>query len=188
MKRSQSWQSAALLLMVMAFVSFACKKTPAPPPPPPPTTNTSGITPVTPVLPPPTVTLRADTATITRGGTVTLTWESRNAATLDIQPGIGSVTPLEAGSRQVSPASSVTYEITAVGPGGRAGDTIRVTVNDPPPAVVAPQRGGPAVVAPVAPILTSQQLFERDMQPINFDYDKSDIRDDQKAKLQTASG
>ncbi len=108
MKQSRSWQSAALLLTVMAFVSFACKKTPAPPPPPPTSTGT-GITPAAPVLPAPTVTLRADTATITRGGMLTLTWESRNAATVDIQPGIGSVTPIAGGSRQVSPASSVTY-------------------------------------------------------------------------------
>ena len=187
MKQSKSWQSAALLLTVMAFVSFACKKTPAPPPPPP-TTDTTGITPATPALPAPTVTLRGDTSTITRGGTVTLTWESRNAATVDIQPGIGSVTPLAGGSRQVSPTSSVTYEVTATGPGGRAGDTLRITVNDPPPAAAAnPPRGGAALTPPAPLNLTAQQLFDRDMQPINFDYDKSDIRDDQKGKLQTAA-
>jgi peptidoglycan-associated lipoprotein len=171
----------------MAFVSFACKKTPAPPPPPPANTGT-GITPAPPALPAPTVTLRADTSTITRGGNVTLTWESRNAATLDIQPGIGAVTPVAAGSRQVNPASSVTYEITATGPGGKISDTLRITVNDPPlAAVVAAPRGGDTGTRGAAPNLTSQQLFDRDMQPINFDYDKSDIRDDQKAKLQTAT-
>jgi peptidoglycan-associated lipoprotein len=185
MKRSHSWQSAAFLLTVMAFVSVACKKTPAPPPPPPSSAGT-GITPVEPPLPAPTVALHADTSTITRGGNVTLTWESRNAATLDIQPGIGSVTPIGAGSRQVTPASSVTYEITAIGPGGRNGDTVRITVNDPPPAV-APSRGGEPVKPPAALNLTGQQLFDRDMQPINFDYDKSDIREDQKGKLQTAT-
>jgi peptidoglycan-associated lipoprotein len=120
---------------------------------------------------------------------VTLTWESRNAATVDIQPGLGSVTPVAGGSRQVTPASSLTYEITATGPSGlRAGDTLRITVNDPPPApVAAAPRGGAAVAPPVALNLTAQQLFDRDMQPINFDYDKSDIRDDQKGKLQTAT-
>ena len=40
---------------------------------------------------------------------------------------------------------------------------------------------------PAALNLTAQQLFDRDMQPINFDYDKSDIREDQKGKLQTAT-
>jgi peptidoglycan-associated lipoprotein len=43
------------------------------------------------------------------------------------------------------------------------------------------------VAPPAALNLTAQQLFDRDMQPINFDYDKSDIREDQKGKLQTAS-
>jgi len=188
MKRSKSWQSAALLLTVMAFVSFACKKTPAPPPPPPASNAPdTGITPIAPALPAPTVTLRADTSTITRGGTVTLSWESRNAATVDIQPGVGPVTPPASGSRQVTPASSVTYEITATGPGGRISDTLRITVNDPPPPPPA-RRGGDAVIPPPAITLTSQQLFDRDMQPIIFDYDKSDIRDDQKGKLQTAAG
>jgi len=170
----------------MTIVSVACKKTPAPPPPPPSSTGT-GTTPITPPLPAPTVTLRADTSTITRGGNVTLTWESRNAATLDIQPGIGSVTPVASGSRQVTPASSVTYEVTATGPGGKISDTLRITVNDPPPAAAAAPRGGPSVAPPPALNLTAQQLFDRDMQPINFDYDKSDIREDQKGKLQTAT-
>jgi peptidoglycan-associated lipoprotein len=120
---------------------------------------------------------------------VTLTWESRNAATLDIQPGIGPVTPVAAGSRQVTPGSSVTYEITATGPGGKISDTLRITVNDPPPvaAATAPRGGGDTGPRGAAPNLTSQQLFDRDMQPINFDYDKSDIREDQKGKLQTAT-
>ena len=118
---------------------------------------------------------------------MTLTWESRNAATLDIQPGIGSVTPVASGSRQVTPASSVTYEVTATGPGGKISDTLRITVNDPPPAAAAAPRGGPSVAPPPALNLTAQQLFDRDMQPINFDYDKSDIREDQKGKLQTAT-
>jgi peptidoglycan-associated lipoprotein len=186
MNRSLSRQSAAILLTVMTMVSVACKKAPAPPPPPPATTT--AITPATPALPAPTVTLRADASTITRGGTVTLTWESRNAAAVDIQPGIGSVTPLASGTRQVSPTSSVTYQVTATGPGGTpAQDTVRITVNDPPPAAVPSARGGSAVAPPAALNLTAQQLFDRDMQPINFDYDKSDIREDQKGKLQTAT-
>ncbi len=52
---------------------------------------------------------------------------------------------------------------------------------------MAPTRGGETVAPPAALNLTAQQLFDRDMKPINFDYDKSDIRDDQKGKLQTAS-
>jgi peptidoglycan-associated lipoprotein len=135
------------------------------------------------------MTLRADTVSVARGASVTVTWASRNAATVDIQPEIGSVTPVAGGTRQVSPASSVTYTATATGPCGSAADTLRITVNEPPPpappAANNGTRGG--ATAPPAPSLTSQQLFDQNMQAINFDYDKSDIRDDQKGKLQTAA-
>ena len=186
MRRSQSWHSTALLLTVMALVSFACKKTAAPPPPPPPPATSNA--PSGPPLPAPIITLRADTVSVNRGQTLTLTWESRNAATVDIQPGIGSVTPVGTGTRQLTPASSVTYTATATGPGGTASDVLRITVNDPPPPPAAnPPRGGNAVTPPPAINLTAQQLFDRDMQPIIFDYDKSDIREDQRGKLQTAA-
>jgi peptidoglycan-associated lipoprotein len=170
--------------MFLALVSFACKHTPAPPPPPP--QAATSTPPPPPPLPEPTITLRADSATIAQGGTLTLTWESRNAATVDIQPGIGSVTPVATGSRQVTPASSVTYTATATGPGGTKQDVLRITVNAPPPPPAA-TGAGTGVVAPPAPNLTAQQLFEKNMQPINFDYDKADIREDQKGKLQTAA-
>jgi hypothetical protein len=47
--------------------------------------------------------LRADAVTIPRGNSITLTWNANNATTVDIQPGIGPVTPPGTGSRQVSP-------------------------------------------------------------------------------------
>ena len=183
MSRSQSWQSTALLLLLLTFVSFACKHPAAPPPPPPPAA--AAPPPVQPTVPAPTITLRADTATITRGGMLTLTWDARNATTVDIQPGIGQV-PAQ-GSRQVSPASSVTYTATATGPGGSAADTLRITVNEPPPPAVVPRDNPPVVTPPAVPNLTISQQFERSMQAINFYYDKSDIRDDQKGKLATAT-
>ena len=193
MKRINSWRSTAMLLLLLSFVTFSCKPKapPPPPPPPPPAPAANNNAPPTPTLPPPAITLRADSVTVTRGNSVTLTWDARNAATVDIQPGIGSVTPVTSGSRTVTPASSVTYLATATGPGGPpANDTLRITVNDPPPPPVTPPpaaRGGNVVTPAPVPILTTAQLFERNMQPINFDYDKSDIRDDQRGKLQTAA-
>lgn len=186
MRRSQSWLSMTLLLLLLTFGAFACKHPAAPPPPTPVAAVTPPVTPPPPV-PAPTIALRADSVTITRGASTTLTWTATNAATVDIQPGIGQV-PLT-GSRSVSPASSVTYTATATAAGGRtAADTLRVTVNEPappPPPTVVPPRG-PTTVVPT-PNLTTQQIFERDMQPISFDYDKSDIREDQKSKLQSAA-
>src|SRR3954447_23500257 len=118
MRRSYPRYSTALLLLLLTLVSFACKKnSPAPPPPAPPAAASAPAAPAQPVIPAPTITLRADTQTITRGGMVTLTWTTTNSTTVDIQPGIGTVTPVASGTRQVSPASSVTYQATATVPG-----------------------------------------------------------------------
>src|SRR5438046_5905557 len=122
MKRSQSWQWTALLLLILTFGSFACKHTIATPPPPP--AVAAAATPPAPPCQAPVVTLRADSATVARGAAIAVTWASRNAATVDIQPGIGSVTPVAGGNRQVSPASSVTYTATATSPCGTAADTL----------------------------------------------------------------
>ena len=182
MRRSYSWQSTALALTVLTLVLFACKHPAAPPPPPPPV---AVATPAAAPCAAPVITLRADNATVARGANVSLTWNARNTTSVDIQPGIGAVAAT--GTRAVTPASSVTYTATATGPCGTAADTLRVTVNAPAvaSAAPAPTRGG--VVAPPAPNLTIEQLVERNMLPINFDYDKSDIRDDQKTKIQSES-
>src|SRR5207237_6941463 len=136
------------------------------PPPPPPVT-----TPPPPPAPAPTITLRAQPATIERGGATTLQWEARNAATVTITPGIGDV-PLT-GNRSVNPQSSVTYTATATGPGGQAGDTARVTVNIPP----APPTAAPPVRNP--PNVTTEELFTQNVKDVLFDYDKAEIRSDQ---------
>ncbi|HUJ72047.1 MAG TPA: OmpA family protein, partial [Verrucomicrobiae bacterium] len=68
------------------------------------------------------------------GSSTTLTWNSSNATQLSIAPGVGSV-PLH-GSTVVTPASSTTYIITAVGAGGSATASAPVTVTSLPPSVV----------------------------------------------------
>jgi peptidoglycan-associated lipoprotein len=105
-----------------------------------------------------------------------LTWEARNAATVQIDPGVGAV--MAAGNRAVNPTSSVTYTAKAVGPGGEATDTARITVNVPPPP---PPRDTP----PPPPTVSISELFRRNVQDILFDYDKSDIRPDQVSRLQS---
>ena len=146
-----------LLFSVLVFISFAvgCKKrvAAAPPPVAPP------AQPVQPVPPPlPTITLRAEPATIERGQSSTLRWEAQNAASVDIQPEIGSVTA--SGTRTVSPSWSVTYTAAATGPGGRASDTTRLTVTVPPPR---PVRTEPA---PPRPTITMDELFNQNIQVV----------------------
>jgi peptidoglycan-associated lipoprotein len=148
------------LLAVLA-VSAACKKpAPAAPPPPPP-----------PAAPPPakpTVNLQASPSVIQRGDSVTLTWSSTNATSLSLSPGVGNVSA--EGSQRVTPQDTVTYTLTANGPGGSADATARVTVNAPPPP-------------PKAAEPTIQELFNKEVKDAFFEYDKADIRPDARDAL-----
>src|SRR5439155_20058013 len=100
-----------LLLFLLILFTFSCSKKAAVVQPPAPA-------PVAPVVPPPapTITLRANPATVDRGQPVTLAWEARNAANVQIDPGLGAV--MATGNRMVNPTSSVTYTAKAIGPGG----------------------------------------------------------------------
>jgi peptidoglycan-associated lipoprotein len=161
---------AGLMILFGVFLFTSCHHNPPPPPPPPTPT-------ATPPAPAPMITLRATPATIERGGSTTLQWEARNSASVRIEPGIGDVTAN--GNRSVSPGSSVTYMATATGPGGSASDTARVTVNAP--VLPEPSTPPPTRTTPNANI---DELFGANVRPIYFDYDKSDIRPDQVARLE----
>src|SRR5262249_23949131 len=154
----------------LTLLTFSCSKKavavqPPPPPAPPPVP-----------APAPTITLRANPATVDRGQAVTLTWQAANAATVQIDPGLGAV--MATGNRMMNPASSVTYTARATGPGGEATDTARVTVNIPPPPPA------PRPEPPKPPNVTESELFRQQVKDILFDYDKSDIRPDQVSRLQ----
>jgi peptidoglycan-associated lipoprotein len=155
----------SIVLLVVALTS-ACKK-PAPqqaPPPPPPA-----------AAPParPTVSLQSSSTVIQRGESVNLTWTSTNATSLSLSPDIGNVSA--EGSTRVSPQDSVTYAITATGPGGTADATVHITVSAPAPA------------APAARGSSMEELFAREVKDAYFDYDKADIRSDARDALsQTA--
>lgn len=152
-------------LVAILALSAACKKSApqAPPPPSPP-----------PAAPPasPTVNLQASPNTIQRGESVTLTWSSTNATTLSLSPGIGNVSA--EGTQRVTPQDSITYTLTATGPGGSADATAHITVSAPPPVAKAAEP-------------TLQQLFDKEVKDAYFDYDKADVRPDARDALsQTA--
>jgi peptidoglycan-associated lipoprotein len=156
-----------ITLLSVVFIASCKKNVAATPPAPPPVV-------LPPPAPQPTITLRATPTTVERGAAVALQWETTNAGSVRIEPGIGDVATT--GNRSVSPTSSVTYTATATGPGGTASDTARITVNvaPAPPAEAPPPR--PAAV-------DSSALFDRNVKTIYFDYDKSEIRPDQMAQL-----
>jgi peptidoglycan-associated lipoprotein len=150
-----------LLALVMGVAGCKHQAAAVQPPPPPP-----------PAAPPPatpTVTLQANPTTIQQGQSTTLTWTSTNATTLTLAPGIGNVDAQ--GSTTVTPAGSLTYNISATGPGGSANANVRVTVNAPPPPPAA------------APQPSIEDLFTKEVQDAYFDLDKADIRADARTAL-----
>jgi peptidoglycan-associated lipoprotein len=144
-----------------ALLSAGCAKKPkaqAPVAPPPP-----------PAASKPTVTFSADPASITKGASATLTWSTTDATNVSISPEVGAVTAQ--GSTKVSPADSLTYTLTATGPGGSADASARVTVSQPPPAETkAPEPG-------------IDELFLKEVRDAYFDLDKADIRADAREAL-----
>jgi OOP family OmpA-OmpF porin len=86
---------------------------------------------VAPPPPAPVAELKAEPATMVKGGNVTLSWSSRNADRCELQPGGRQVAP--SGSISVSPAESMKYTIVCSGAGGKATSAAPVTVTLPPP-------------------------------------------------------
>jgi peptidoglycan-associated lipoprotein len=159
---TRSLYRAGLLVVVAAAVfTFGCKKKTVAPPPPPPAPAPAPAR--------PTVTLQASPATINKGESSTLSWNSTDATQLSIAPDVGAVTAQ--GSTKVSPSDTATYTITATGPGGSANASATVTVNAPPPP------------PPPAP----EPDFNQEVRDAYFDYDKADIRPDARASLSTTA-
>jgi len=139
---------AWIALLSTAFLVTGCSKkvakaTPPSPPPPPAA---------------PTATLAAAPDVIQQGQSTTLTWQTQNANDTTIS-GLGTVPA--SGSRSITPDSSMTYTLTANGPGGTQDASTRVTVN-------------PKTVAQ-APTESEADLFAKNVKDIFFDFDKADI-------------
>lgn len=158
---SRSLYRTGLILMLAAAVfTFGCKRPPKPQPPQPPAPAPAPAR--------PTVTLQASPASINKGESATLSWNSTDATQLSIAPEVGAVTAQ--GSTKVTPSDSTTYTITASGPGGSASATASVTVSAPPPPVVVKE-----------PSL--DELWLKEVRDAYFDYDKADIRADAREAL-----
>jgi peptidoglycan-associated lipoprotein len=141
------------------LVLGACKKKAAPPPPPAP-----------PPAPAPTASVSVNPTSIQAGQSASLTWQTTNATDVSID-GIGAVQPN--GSQSVSPTDSTTYHLVAKGAGGTQEATARLTVTPAPPPP-----------PPAQPTVTDEDLFSQNVKDIYFDYDKSEVRGDQRASIQ----
>ncbi len=154
------WKGTLVSLLVLGAILAGCAKKVTSPPPAVPA----------PAPARPTVTLQASPTVIQKGEAVTLSWSSTNATELNLTPDVGRVAP--EGSTRVNPESSMTYTITASGPGGSAEASVRITVAQPPPPP-----------APSAPPATIEELFRKNVFDAFFDFDKSDIRPDARDAL-----
>jgi peptidoglycan-associated lipoprotein len=99
---------------------------------------------------------------IGQGQSTSLVWNTTNATETTIS-GIGVVA--KSGTQSVTPTESITYTLTAKGPGGTVEANTRVTVNPPPPKP-----------APLPPSITEEELFTQNIRDVYFDYDKYDLR------------
>jgi len=157
--------SRFISVLAVAGVLFlgACKPKAVPPPPV-----------ATPPPPTPTASLTANPNSVQKGEATTLTWETTNATDIQID-GVGPVNAT--GSRQVTPTDSTTYRLVAKGSGGSQEATARVTVEAPPTTTPAE--------TPTS--LTEEQLFNKSVKDIYFDYDKYDVSAAQQSSITTTA-
>src|SRR6266508_3730533 len=127
--------------------------------------------------PEPKVNLTADQSALELGQSTKLRWSTENAKILTIT-GLGEVTG--SGEREISPRASTTYTATALGDGGTASASARVTVTEPPPP---PPPVTPPPPPPREPPAAEQ--FKERARSIFFDYDKSDLLQPEQDKLRT---
>jgi outer membrane protein OmpA-like peptidoglycan-associated protein len=150
--RAKANEAAARANALCPKKAEAPKPMPAKAPPPPP-----------PIAP--TVSISANPASIEQGKCAKLDWSSTGASSASIDQGIGAVDP--GGSREVCPAATTQYTITAKGEGGAKTATTTVNVTPPPP--------------PPAPKVVDRLAIH-----VNFDTAKADIRKSDVAELQKA--
>jgi peptidoglycan-associated lipoprotein len=131
---------------------------------------------VSPRPPRPAISLQAEPDAIEQGQSTTLRWTSTDADRVTITD-LGTVPGT--GSRAVSPSQSTTYTATATGPGGENNASTRVTVNP------LAEGDRPRSVSTATPAIAT--IFNRWVQPIYFDYDKSDLLPEARETLRRAA-
>jgi peptidoglycan-associated lipoprotein len=163
----------AMALLPLMFWVNGCRTKPPRPETPKGTQETpGGKQPGDQAAPAPKISLTASPNAINFGDKTTLSWDSSNATSINIDNGIGTVEA--SGSRTVSPNASTTYKATATGPGGAATSEVRVTVDFP--GAITPKKKD-------LPKLNPIEEVERNIKDVFFDYDQSSIREDARTAL-----
>jgi peptidoglycan-associated lipoprotein len=144
------------------------KTAPPPPPPPPPTAETAPPSATAPII----NYFNAEPTLINAGQPATLRWSVSGATDIQIDHGIGQVSPN--GRRAVYPTETTTYTLTASAAGGTPSTaSATITISAPPPPTPITQ----------GPTMSSAQALATQVQDVHFDYDKSAIRPEDQAVL-----
>src|SRR5665213_4366916 len=154
MKNYKKNSALAVVALAAFLITTGChhKQAAAPEAPPPPAETASA----------PTANITVTPDTINPGQSAVLNWTTTNATDVSID-GIGAVET--SGTKNVSPADTTTYHLTARGDGGSTDATATLTVSQAQ-AAAAPSQG-----------LTEAE-FEQNVKPVFFDYDSYSIRPD----------
>ena len=171
MTRSKATKfSAALLAMALVVFASGCKKPvkPGPPTPKPPDGNTSTTSASRPII----ASFTAEPSTIEKGQSSTLRWNINNATDMTIDQGLGAIQ--SRGQRQVFPANTTTYTLTASGPGGTDTRSVTVEVSTAP---------APPTTTTIGPTESGVSMLQSRGQDAYFDYDSHDIRPDARTAL-----
>ncbi|MDP8982224.1 MAG: OmpA family protein [Acidobacteriota bacterium] len=173
MTRSKATKfSAALLAMALVLFVTGCKK-PVKAPPPAPVARNDGAPPASgarPVI----AAFTAEPTTIEKGQSSTLRWSITNATDMTIDQGLGAIQ--SRGQRQVFPANTTTYTLTASGPGGTDTRSVTVEVSTAP---------GPPTRPDGRASESGASMLQGQGQDAYFDYDSHDIRPDARTALTT---
>jgi len=172
MKRFMSLSTSLLVVIIsLSLLVAGCKKKTAPTYP---TISRASVTDTTTKRPAsiePTVIIRANPASIERGQSTTLTWDTSNASEVTIDNGLGTVEA--SGSRTVRPLESTTYRIRATNNVAVAAAEVRVTITYTD-----------TVTLPPSSLIGDVAFFDANIQDIFFDLDDYSIRGDARAILQ----
>lgn len=86
--------------------------------------------------------LTADKHEINSGDAVTLSWKTRDASSISIDQGVGSVTPVAEGSTVVHPTTDTTYTATVPGASVSTACQVKVVITTTPPGGCTSNCGG----------------------------------------------
>ena len=96
----------------------------------------------------------ANPATISAGGTSTISFQTQNTTSVAVSPAVSGNIPAGGGSFSVTPTATTTYTLTASGQGTQTSTcTVMVTVGTPPPTITAFTATPSTSPSPGSPVL-----------------------------------